>query len=282
VDRVRERIAARDGKLSLDITTADKKERRAHRERDLGAKQVALPTRKYGVIVADPEWRFEPWSRETGMDRAADNHYPTSSTEVIAARDVPSIAAEDCVLFLWGTVPMARHAFTVMEAWGFEYRSQVIWLKPVAGTGYWFRNMHEILLVGTRGKPPAPAPGTQPESVIMASSDRHSAKPEYFLDLIERYFPTLPKIELNRRGPARPGWDAWGNEAERPTGTSETNTESVGTTAHAPAMTTDVHTGGERMGASSSNVVPVPDDDLSLPNFLRRDHPDCTWRTPLA
>ena len=66
-----------------------KKIKRDAREQALAAKQLALPDKRYGVIVADPEWRFEPWSRETGMDRAADNHYPTSCTEVIAARDVP-------------------------------------------------------------------------------------------------------------------------------------------------------------------------------------------------
>jgi hypothetical protein len=108
VARVRERITSRKGKVSLDITAVDKKERRAKRERDLGEKQSALPQQKFGVILADPEWSFEPWSRTTGMDRAADNHYPTSCTEVIAARDVPSIAADDCVLFLWATARCCR------------------------------------------------------------------------------------------------------------------------------------------------------------------------------
>jgi hypothetical protein len=63
-----------------------------------------------------------------------------------------------------------------------------------------------------RGDPPAPAPGTQSRSVIEASVGAHSAKPECVLELIETYFPTLPKIELNRRGHARAGWDAWGHE----------------------------------------------------------------------
>src|SRR6202035_5780837 len=106
-----------------------KTDRRTEREHDLGQKQQALPQQKFGVIVADPEWRFEPWSRSNGMDRAADNHYPTSCTEVIAARDVPSIAADDCVLFLWATVPMLPHALIVMGAWGFDYQSHVIWAK---------------------------------------------------------------------------------------------------------------------------------------------------------
>jgi N6-adenosine-specific RNA methylase IME4 len=202
-----------------DIVGAVKTTNRASRERILGGIQCALPAVKYGVIVADPEWRFEPWSRSTGMDRAADNHYPTSATEVIASRDVPSIAADDCVLFLWATVPMLPHALLVMGAWGFDYKSHIVWFKtrpsgvPAIGTGYWFRNCHELLLVGTRGKIPAPSPGTQEISCFEALIGPHSQKPDEFLRIIEEYFPTLPKIELNRRGPARDGWHAWGNES---------------------------------------------------------------------
>lgn len=186
---------------------------RVKKEEALAVKQRALPDKKYGVIYADPEWRFEVYSRETGMDRAADNHYPTSSTEAIAARPVESIAADDCVLFLWATVPMLQDALCVMQEWGFSYKSHVIWNKDRIGTGYWFRNKHELLLVGTRGNIPAPAMGTQAHSVVDAHVGAHSEKPDRFLELIEAYFPTLPKIELNRRGPAREGWDAWGNEA---------------------------------------------------------------------
>ncbi|QXX74258.1 MT-A70 family methyltransferase [Methylovirgula sp. HY1] len=184
------------------------------READLGAKQSALPTQKFGVILADPEWRFEPWSRKTGLDRSPDNHYPTSCAEVIAARDVASIAADDCVLFLWATAPMLPHALVVMGAWGFDYRTQFVWAKDRIGTGYWNRNRHELLLLGVKGHVPAPAPGTQWDSLLPADVGAHSEKPKIFLELIEAYFPHLPKIELNRRGPARPGWSAWGNEAE--------------------------------------------------------------------
>jgi N6-adenosine-specific RNA methylase IME4 len=206
----KQRGAAADPKTAPHLA---KKVKRADREAELGDKQAALLSRKYGVIVADPEWRFEPWSRKTGMDRAADNHYPTSCIEVIAARDVASIAADDCVPFLWATAPMLPHALAVMEAWGFDYRSNVVWAKDRIGTGYWFRNKHEHLLIGVKGSIPAPAMGTQCPSLIEASVPEHSAKPECFLEMIEQYFPSLPKIELNRRGPARAGRDAWGNEA---------------------------------------------------------------------
>ena len=192
---------------------AERKARRQEREAAVATAILALPDERYGVIYADPEWRFEPYSRETGMSRAADNHYPTSPLEVIKARDVPSIAAPDCALFLWATVPMLPQAFEVMKAWGFAYKSSWVWVKDRAGTGYWNRNRHELLLVGTQGDIPCPAPGSQWESVIEAPVTRHSAKPDAAAEMIESYFPSLPKIELNRRGPAREGWSAWGAEA---------------------------------------------------------------------
>ena len=190
----------------------DKQGRRAARERELADRIRALPDRRYGVILADPEWRFEPYSRETGLDRSADNHYPTSTLDVIKARDVPSISARDCALFLWATVPMLPQALDVMGAWGFTYKSSFAWVKNRIGTGYWSRNQHEILLVGTKGAVPAPAMGEQWSSVLHAPTGRHSEKPWAAYEMIEDYFPTLPKIELNARA-ARPGWDRWGLEA---------------------------------------------------------------------
>jgi N6-adenosine-specific RNA methylase IME4 len=198
----------------VSAKTTVKQVKRAEREQELGQKQQALPNRKFGVIYADPEWRWEPWSRETGMDRAADNHYPTSVLDEIKARDVTKIAASDCALFLWATPPMLDAAIEVLKAWGFDYVTNGVWVKPFAGTGYWFRFRHEHLLLGIRGKVPCPAPGDQWDSVIEQPRGEHSEKPEAVCEMIEAYFPNLPKIELNRRGPARPGWDAWGNEVD--------------------------------------------------------------------
>ena len=189
-----------------------KRARRKRREKDLAKKIAELPDKKYGVILADPEWRWEAWS-EKGLDAtSADNHYKTNELEVIKSRDVKSIAAKDCVLFLWATVPMTPHALDVMVAWGFNYVSGFVWVKDKAGTGYWNRNKHELLFIGTRGNIPAPLEGTQWESVINAPRGKHSAKPVAVYELIEHYFPSLPKIELNARA-ARKGWDSWGNEA---------------------------------------------------------------------
>lgn len=218
-DMLAARIADGSIRPELDrheVTQWRKAADRAQKEQDLAAATIAasadLGTKLYGVIYADPPWRFEPYNRETGMDRAADNHYPTMTIDQIKALAIP--AAEDCILFLWATVPMLTQALDVMTAWGFTYKSHFVWVKDRAGTGYWNRNKHELLLVGTRGDIPAPAPGDQYESVIEASSPRHSAKPFHFREMIEEMFPTLPRRELFARGEPCDGWDQWGNEIE--------------------------------------------------------------------
>lgn len=190
----------------------EKKHRRDEREVALAGRVSALPDRRYCVILADPEWRFETFSAETGMDRAADNHYPTSALEEIKARPVADIVAPHAALLLWVTVPMLLEGLEVMKAWGFEYKSHAVWAKDRMGTGYWFRNQHELLLIGTRGDIPAPAMGEQFTSLQMAPVGAHSAKPSFAHELAEAYWPYLPKIELNART-RRDGWDAWGFEA---------------------------------------------------------------------
>lgn len=212
-------IAATEGDREVVLAAkaerhAAARARRTEREEAVAGKIAALPDKRYGVIYADPEWRFETYSDDTGkLEAAADLHYTTSSLDEIKARDVASIAAPDCVLFLWATVPMLPQALEVMAAWGFAYKSHVIWKKDKGGTGYWFINWHELLLVGTRGGIPAPAQGSQWPSVIEAPRGRHSEKPERFYQLIEEYYPNIAKIELNARA-SRAGWDSWGFEAD--------------------------------------------------------------------
>jgi N6-adenosine-specific RNA methylase IME4 len=200
--------------------TLAKQERRAQREQVLGAKQMALPDLKFGVILEDFEWDFVVRSRETGMDRHAANHYPVSedahTADEIVARTAGrfACAAKDCVLFMCATVPYLAVALDVLRLRGFRYASNYVIGKQSPITGYWNKNQHEHLLIGTKGDIPCPAPGTQWESLIIAGAGKHSAKPDWIREMIEEYYPTLPKIELNRRGPPRPGWHAWGNEAE--------------------------------------------------------------------
>lgn len=205
----------------VKATTRLKQFRREQRERELGAKQTALPTKKYGLMVTDDAWNFKPYSRETGMDRHAANHYTVEAAYTAvdlhkATKDRLECAAKDCLLAMWATVPHLAIAIDLLRLRGFDYVSHYVWGKDKVGTGHWNRNKHELLLLGVRGNIPCPAPGEQWESLQLAPVTHHSAKPELFLEMLEQYFPSLPKIEFNRRGPARPGWDAWGNEAEQP------------------------------------------------------------------
>lgn len=198
-----------------------KKVRRAERERELAPRIIAGAAdlqalidsgQRFGVILADPEWKFDVWSIESGMDRSAENHYPTSSLDVIASRPVGQIAAENCLLLLWATAPMLPEAIEVMAGWGFVYKTHAIGRKDRIITGYWLRSRHELLLIGVRGAVPCPAMGEQWESVFDFPVTEHSAKPDFAHRFAERFFPSWPKIELNARQ-TREGWFAWGAEA---------------------------------------------------------------------
>jgi N6-adenosine-specific RNA methylase IME4 len=182
---------------------------RQARERKLA---LEMPEGKFGVILADPEWDFEFWSDRAMTHSAPQLIYDTSPLDVIKARDVRSIAAEHCALFLWATVPMLPQALEVMAAWGFAYKSAFAWIKDKIGTGYWNRNKFELLLIGVVGAVPCPSEDQRWPSAIEAPVRGHSEKPEIVYELIEAYFPNLAKIELNARK-RRAGWEAWGFEA---------------------------------------------------------------------
>ena len=107
-----------------------------------------MPTDRYGVVYADPPWRYD--HAEAG-NREIENQYPTLSLDEIKALDVP--AANDCVLFLWATSPKLAEAMQVVEAWGFTYRTCAVWVKDRIGMGYYFRQRHELLLVGNARSP---------------------------------------------------------------------------------------------------------------------------------
>jgi len=192
---------------------AIKKIARQEKEQALAGKAIgqSLSANKslYGVIYADPPWKYETFS-ENGMDRSADNHYPTMSMFEMMTLNVP--AADDCVLFIWATVPMLPEALDLLHEWGFNYKSHICWIKDRQGTGYWTRNKHELLLIATKGNVPAPAMGTQPPSVIELPLGRHSEKPAFFADMISALYPTTPKLEMFARI-GRVGWDVIGNEA---------------------------------------------------------------------
>ena len=164
---------------------------------------------RYPIIYADPPWQYDYTKDES---RAVENQYPTMTLEEIKALPVADIAYEQCVLFLWATPPKVDEAMQVIDAWGFTYRTVAVWDKQKIGMGYYFRQQHELLLIATRGNPPAPAPENRPASVYSEPRGTHSSKPVYYYGMIEAMYPGLPKIELFARC-RRDGWDAWGNEA---------------------------------------------------------------------
>ena len=162
------------------------------------------------MIYADP-----PWQDEFGPnDRQAELHYPVMSLAEIMALPVAGVCTADALLYLWAVPHMIPSALEVMSAWGFEYRTEMIWGKDKFGLGEWVRQQHEVLMIGRRGSFPPPPPAARLSSLITAPRGEHSAKPAVFAEMIERAYPDVPKLEMFRRGPSRPGWSSWGNQAE--------------------------------------------------------------------
>lgn len=164
----------------------------------------------FPVLYADPPWRYDFALDDEG--RGIENQYPTMTVEEIA--DLPVPAAVDGVLFLWTTSPKLREGLLVVDAWGYEYRTCMVWVKDRIGMGYYARQQHELLLIGARGDIPAPAPATRPPSVVTAPRTEHSSKPDEVYGLIERMYPGYTKCELFQRRP-RDGWVGWGNQVEQ-------------------------------------------------------------------
>jgi N6-adenosine-specific RNA methylase IME4/transposase len=164
----------------------------------------------YPVIYADPPWRYEHSRTD---NRQIENHYPTMDLTQICALPVGEVAAPDAVLFLWATSPKLAESMQVIDAWGFTYRTCMVWDKEVIGMGYYARQQHELLLIATRGNLPTPEPANRPPSVVrVRRPTEHSEKPTEFYALIESMYPEYARIELFARN-ARQGWAVWGNQA---------------------------------------------------------------------
>ena len=177
-----------------------------------------LPNRRYSVIYADPPWEYDD-PRLAGQG-SPEEHYPTMLTEKIAALPISAMAGEKAVLYLWATAPMLPAALSVMRSWGASYKTCLVWDKTVVATGYWLRNRHELLLIGTWGDHPPPNPVSLSDSVVtVKKSQRHSEKPLQIRQIIDSYHPDADKIELFSRAPRPPiGWDIWGLEAGQAAG----------------------------------------------------------------
>jgi N6-adenosine-specific RNA methylase IME4 len=173
-----------------------------------------LPEGKYDCIVADPPWEYA--QEQHGKERqetVLETHYPTMPTEDICKLPIKDLSADNCVLFLWTTSPKLYEAKQVIDAWGFEYKSSMIWDKVKHNVGYYVSVRHEILLICTKGSF-LPQSDKLIDSVqTIERSDRHSEKPVEFRKIIEEMYPDTKKIELFART-APEGWEVWGHNAD--------------------------------------------------------------------
>lgn len=168
--------------------------------------RLANEPERFALILADPAWEYD-FSRSNS--RQIENQYLPSTLEDMKRLQVPS--AEDCVIFMWATSPKLREALELMAAWGFEYKTCMVWVKDQIGMGYYARQKHELVLIGTRGNLELPDPGIRPESVFYAPRTEHSEKPDTIYEIIELMYPTYKKLEMFARK-QRPGWEVWGDE----------------------------------------------------------------------
>jgi N6-adenosine-specific RNA methylase IME4 len=172
-----------------------------------------LATFGYDVIVADPPWDFENYSA-AGTRKGADPHYSVMPLDGIKALRVGELARSACLLLLWATECMRPQAHETMAAWGFEYKSAMVWRKITpsgksrVGTGYRVRTMHEPILLGTIGNP---RQGGAFPSIFDGIAREHSRKPDEFYQLVTKHMPSAFRCDLFSRE-TRNGFAAWGNE----------------------------------------------------------------------
>lgn len=178
-----------------------------------------LPSGKYNVILADPPWRFVNSTGKVAPEHKRLMRYSTMSLSDIREMPILSLAEETCHLYLWVPNALLPDGLSVMAAWGFSYKSNIVWHKlrkdggsDGRGVGFYFRNVTEMLLFGTRGKNARTlAPGRRQVNYIGTRKREHSRKPDEQYDLIEACSPG-PRLELFARG-QRAGWTSWGLEA---------------------------------------------------------------------
>jgi N6-adenosine-specific RNA methylase IME4 len=177
--------------------------------------------RRYATILADPPWRFLNRTGKVAPEHRRLSRYSTMSLAEIMALPVGEIAASMAHLYLWCPNALLPDALAVMKAWGFTYKSNIVWHKvrkdggsDGRGVGFYFRNVTELLLFGVRGKKARTLqPGRRQVNYVATRKREHSRKPDEMYDIIEACSrPT--RIELFARG-CRAGWDAWGDGATR-------------------------------------------------------------------
>lgn len=177
-------------------------------------------SQRFKTIMADPPWRFQNSTGKVAPEHKRLNRYGTMTLADIMALPVSNVAAETSHLYLWVPNALLPDGLAVLQAWGFTYKSNLVWHKvrkdggsDGRGVGFYFRNVTELILFGVRGKNARTlAPGRRQVNMIQTRKREHSRKPDEQYDVIEACSPG-PYLELFGRG-TRQGWTTWGNQAE--------------------------------------------------------------------
>ena len=175
---------------------------------------------KYKTILADPPWQFQNRTGKIAPEHRRLNRYGTLTLDQIKQLPVAETAQASAHLYLWIPNALLPDGIQVMEAWGFHYKSNLVWHKvrkdggsDGRGVGFYFRNVTEIILFGVRGKNARTlAPGRRQVNYLSSRKREHSRKPDEQYAIIESCSPG-PYLELFARG-TRPGWVTWGNQAD--------------------------------------------------------------------
>jgi N6-adenosine-specific RNA methylase IME4 len=175
---------------------------------------------RFSTVLADPPWRFQNSTGKIAPEHRRLSRYSTLSLNEIKSLPVATIAAPTSHLYLWVPNALLAEGLAVMEAWGFTYKSNIVWHKirkdggpDGRGVGFYFRNVTELVLFGVRGKNARTlSPGRSQVNFIATRKREHSRKPDELYPIIEACSPG-PYLELFARG-ARRGWKSWGNQAD--------------------------------------------------------------------
>lgn len=176
--------------------------------------------RDFYTVLADPPWRFQNRTGKMAPEHKRLNRYPTLTLEDIKAIPVKDVIGKQAHLYLWVPNALLLEGIEVLKAWGFEYKSNLIWHKvrkdggpDGRGVGFYFRNTTEMILFGIKGKNVRTlAPGRSQVNIIRTMKQEHSRKPDEVYDLIERCSPPK-RLELFARS-TRKGWKTFGNQAD--------------------------------------------------------------------
>jgi len=178
-----------------------------------------VTSRYYGTILADPPWQFSNRTGKMAPEHKRLSRYSTLTLKEIKEIPVSIAAADQCHLYLWVPNALLKEGMEVMQEWGFQYKTNIIWHKirkdggpDGRGVGFYFRNTTEIILFGIRGKLRTLSPGRKQVNIIKSQKREHSRKPDEQYSLIEACSPG-PYLELFARG-KKLGWSQWGNEVE--------------------------------------------------------------------